>query len=175
MPKKAIVSAKSILTHEIVERKIFFLRGKKVMLDRDLASLYGIMTRNLNKAVSRNLDRFPEHFMFSLNKQEQENLMFHFGTSSWGGTRKMPRAFTEHGILMLSSVLNSKRAVQVNIEIMNTFIKYREFMLTHQDLRLKLEELEKKYDSQFKVVFETLKELLEPIVKPNKQPFGFHS
>ncbi|MBP9733708.1 MAG: ORF6N domain-containing protein [Candidatus Omnitrophica bacterium] len=175
MPKKPLVTSKSILTHEIVERKIFFLRGKKVMLDRDLASLYGILTQNLNKAVSRNLDRFPEHFMFSLNKQEHQNLIFHFGTSSWGGTRKMPRAFTEHGILMLSSVLNSKRAIQVNIEIMNTFIKYREFMLTHQDLRLKIEELEKRYDSQFKVVFETLKELLDPPVNPNKRPIGFHA
>lgn len=175
MPKKNLnVTVKSILTNEIVERKIFFLRGKKVMLDRDLASLYGIMTHNLNKAVGRNLDRFPEHFMFTLNKQEYQNLIFHFGISSWGGIRKMPRAFTEHGILMLSSVLNSKRAVQVNIEIMNTFIKYREFMLPHQDLRLKLEELEKRYDSQFKVVFETLKELLEPPVNPDKRPIGFH-
>jgi len=175
MPKKLLITSKSILTHEIVERKIFFLRGKKVMMDRDLASLYGILTKNLNKAVNRNLDRFPEHFMFSLNDHEYQNLKFHFGTSSWGGSRKMPRAFTEHGILMLSSVLNSKRAVRVNIEIMNTFIKYREFMLTHQDLRLKLDELEKRYDSQFKVVFETLKELLEPPVNPNKRPIGFHA
>jgi len=175
MSKKSQIAAKSVLTHEIVERKIFFLRGKKVMLDRDLASLYGILTKNLNKAVSRNLDRFPENFMFSLSAQEFENLKFHFGTSSWGGSRKTPRAFTEHGILMLSSVLNSKRAVQVNIEIMNTFIKYREFMLTHQDLRLKIEEMEKKYDSQFKVVFETLKELLNPAPNPNKRPIGFHA
>ena len=173
MSKRSPIITRSVLTHEIVERKIFFLRGKKVMLDRDLASLYGIMTHNLNKAVGRNLDRFPEHFMFTLNKQEYQNLIFHFGTSSWGGTRKMPRAFTEHGILMLSSVLKSKRAVQVNIEIMRTFVRLREMIASHKDLARRLNELEKKYDAQFKVVFDAIRQLMEP--PDSKRWIGFHA
>ena len=106
---------------EIIESKIFYIRSQKVMLDRDLAQLYGVLTKNLNKAVTRNIDRFPPDFMFTLTKDEFENLKFHFGTSSWGGTRKMPRAFTEQGVAMLSSVLKSKRAAHVNIEIMRAF------------------------------------------------------
>jgi hypothetical protein len=106
----------NIVPQEIIETKIFLIRGKKVMLDRDLAQLYGVTTSNLNKAVRRNIERFPEDFMFQLSKEEFENLIFHFGTSSWGGTRKLPFAFTENGVAMLSSVLNSKRAVQVNIQ-----------------------------------------------------------
>jgi hypothetical protein len=104
-----------------IEKKIFLIRGRKVMLDRDLAELYGVGTRDLNKAVSRNKDRFPEDFSFFLSKPEFENLMFQFGTSSWGGTRKFPRVFTEQGVSMLSSVLRSKKAVRVNIEIIPTF------------------------------------------------------
>jgi len=104
-----------LVTKECIEQRIFTIRGCKVMLDRDLASLYGITTFNLNKAVTRNIKRFPEDFMFRLNKEEFKNLIFQNGISSWGGTRKMPRVFTEHGILMLSSILNSERAIQVNI------------------------------------------------------------
>jgi phage regulator Rha-like protein len=162
----------NIVPQEIIEDKILFLRGKKVMLDKDLATLYGVETFNLNKAVKRNIDRFPEDFMFQLNNEEFKNLKFHFGISSWGGTRKLPYAFTENGVAMLSSVLNSKRAVQVNIQIMRTFTRLREMLLTHKDLKQKIEAMEKKYNYQFKVVFDTIKQLLEPSQKPKKK-IGF--
>mgnify|MGYP001580599545 FL=1 len=126
----------------------------------------------LNRAVKRNLERFPDDFMFRLSKEEFKNLKFHFGTSSWGGQRYLPYVFTENGVAMLSSVLNSKRAVQVNIQIMRTFTKLREMLLTHKDLRQKIEEIEKKYDYQFKVVFEAIKQLLEPPQK-SKKKIGF--
>ena len=142
------------------------------MLDRDLAGLYGVATGNLNKAVSRNIERFPEDFMFQLTKEEFKNLIFHFGTSSWGGTRKLPRAFTEQGVAMLSSVLKSKRAIQVNIQIMRAFIKLKEMLSTHKDLKQKIEEMEKKYDYQFKIVFDAIKQLLEPPIEP-KGKIGF--
>ena len=142
------------------------------MLDRDLAGLYGVATGNLNKAVSRNIERFPEDFMFQLTKEEFKNLIFHFGTSSWGGTRKLPRAFTEQGVAMLSSVLKSKRAIQVNIQIMRAFIKLKEMLSTHKDLKQKIEEMEKRYDYQFKIVFDAIKQLLEPPTKP-KGKIGF--
>ena len=172
MPTQKTDSTK-IVPYGIIENKIFFLRGNKVMLDKDLAKLYDVETRILNKAVTRNFDRFPEDFCFQLTKEEFRGLMFHFGTSKRGGTRKLPRAFTEHGILMLSSVLNSKRAIQVNIQIMRTFTKLRELMASHKELIQKIEEIEKKYDYQFKMVFEAIKKLLDPPEKP-KNPIGFH-
>jgi hypothetical protein len=161
-----------VVPQEIIERKILIIRGKKVMLDKDLAVLYGVTTGNLNKAVNRNIERFPEDFMFQLNNEEFKNLIFHFGTSSWGGTRKLPYAFTENCVAMLSSVLNSKRAIQVNIQIMRTFTKIREMLTTHKELRQKIEEMEKKYDYQFKIVFDAIKQLLEPPQKPRKK-IGF--
>jgi len=162
----------NIVPEERIENKILFLRGKKVMLDKDLATLYGVETFNLNKAVKRNIDRFPEDFMFQLNNEEFKNLTFQNGISSWGGTRKLPYAFTENGVAMLSSVLNSRRAVQVNIQIMRTFTRLREMLLTHKDLKQKIEAMEKKYDYQFKVVFDTIRQLLEPPQKPKKR-IGF--
>ncbi len=161
-----------LIPQEIIQNKIFLIRGLKIMLDKDLAALYDVETRVLNKAVTRNLDRFPEDFCFKLTKGEFHHLMFHFGTSKRGGTRKLPRAFTEHGILMLSSVLNSKRAIQVNIQIMRTFTQLREILANHKGLREKIEAMEKKYDHQFKIVFQAIKELLEPPQKP-KRPIGF--
>jgi len=161
-----------IIPQEIIENKIFFLRGKKVMLDKDLAVLYGVTTGNLNKSVKRNIDRFPEDFMFQLTKEEFKNLIFHFGTSSWGGIRKLPYAFTENGVAMLSSVLNSERAIKVNIQIMRTFTRLREMLMTHKDLKEKIEAMEKKYDYQFKIVFDAIKQLLEPLEKPKKR-IGF--
>jgi len=161
-----------IVPQEIIGTKIILIRGKKVMLDKDLAQLYGVTTSNLNKAVRRNIERFPEDFMFQLSKEEFENLKFHFGTSSWGGTRKLPHAFTENGVAMLSSVLNSDRAIKVNIQIMRTFTKLREMLMTHKDLKKKIEAMEKKYDYQFKIVFDAIKELLEPPVKTKKK-IGF--
>jgi len=159
--------AKEIIPQEIIESKIFIVRGHKVMLDSDLAALYGVTTKNLNKAVARNIESFPEDFMYKLKKRELENLRFQNGTSSWGGRRYSPYAFAENGVAMLSSVLKSHRAREVNIQIMRTFTKLRELLNTHADLRRKLEEMEKKYDYQFKVVFDAIKSLISepPLVK----------
>lgn len=164
-----------MIPQEVVEQKIFVIRGHKVMIDKELAVLYGVETRDLNKAVSRNLDRFPEDFMFQLTEEEFKNLMFHFGTSSWGGTRKMPRAFTEHGILMLSSVLRSERAVQVNIQIMRTFVRLRRILESHKELLKKIEEMEKRYDANFRMVFEAIKRLMPSPAEKPKQKIGFHA
>ena len=147
---------------ESIQQKILIIRGQKVMLDRDLAALYEVSTGNLNKAVSRNISRFPSDFMFGLTNEEFVNLKFQFGTSSWGGTRKPPQAFTEQGVAMLSSVLRSERAVRVNIQVMRTFVHLRRMLGENKDLARKLEALEKKYDSQFKVVFDAIRELMEP-------------
>ncbi|MCK4648713.1 ORF6N domain-containing protein [bacterium] len=163
---------KQLIPSERIESKILLLRGKKVMLDRDLAALYGVPTRRLNEQVKRNRKRFPEDFMFQLNKREFEILKSHFATSSWGGIRKLPYAFTEQGVAMLSSVLNSDRAIQVNIQIMRTFTKLREMLLTHADLRRKIEAMERKYDKRFRIVFEALKRLIEPPTKKMKE-IGF--
>lgn len=150
-----------IIPEEVIENKIFFIRGKKVMFDRDLAKLYGVETGNLNKAVKRNIERFPEDFMFQITKIELQNLIFHFGRSSWGGTRSLPHVFTEQGVAMLSSVLKSKQAIRVNIQIMRTFTKIREMIVSNKALREKIEAMEQKYDGQFKIVFEAIKRLIE--------------
>ena len=164
-----------VMLEEAVGQKIFMVRGHKVMLDKELARLYDITTFNLNKAVTRNLDRFPEDFMFRLNKKEFESLIFHFGISRWGGTRKLPRVFTEHGILMLSSVLRSKRAVYVNIQIMRIFVKINKMMKSHKELLRKIKEMEGKYDSQFKVVFDAIRQLMTPALpKQGRVIKGFH-
>lgn len=164
---------KSPVIPNIIEKKILIIRGQKVMLDRDLADLYGVTTFNLNKAVKRNRDRFPEDFMFQLTQEEFKNLTFHFGISRWGGTRRPPYAFTEQGVAMLSSVLNSKRAVRVNIEIMRAFVRLREILSTHKDLARKLSGLESKYDKQFAVVFEAIRRLMSPPEPPPKRRIGF--
>ena len=163
------------ISAEAVATKILLVRGKKVMLDRELAKLYGVGTRDLNKAVKRNLQRFPEDFMFQLTEEEAKNLMFQFGTSSWGGTRKSPFVFTEQGVAMLSSVLKSKRAIYVNIAIMRAFVKLREVLLTHKELAQKLEGLERKYqlhETDIQVIFEAIKKLLEPPEEPPKPRFN---
>ncbi len=149
-----------------IYKSILLIRGQKIILDKDLAQLYGVSTGNLNKAVSRNIERFPMDFMFRLNAKEFENLKFHFGISSWGGTRKLPRAFTEQGVAMLSSVLRSKRAVEVNIAIMRTFVKLREILAGNTALRRKIEAIERKYDEQFKLVFKVLSEMVISESKP---------
>lgn len=155
-----------------IESRIHQLRGQRIMLDKDLAALYGVTTGNLNKAVSRNIDRFPKDFMFQLTTTEFENLKFHFGISSWGGTRKPPRAFTEQGVAMLSSVLRSKTAVQVNIQIVRTFVRLRELLATHAALARKLNALEQKYDSQFRIVFDAIRQLMSPPESKSKS-IGF--
>ncbi len=164
---------KALIPVEMIEKKILLIRGEKVMLDADLAELYGVETKMLVRAVKRNIDRFPADFMIQLNREEFENLRFQFGTSSrWGGRRYLPYAFTEQGVAMLSSVLSSKRAVQVNIAIMRAFVKLREMLATHKDLARKLNAMEKKYDSQFKVVFDAIRQLMIP-PSPKKRKIGF--
>jgi hypothetical protein len=162
----------SSVPSEIIEQHILILRDQKVMLDRDLAELYGVETKMLNRAVKRNIERFPPDFMFQITEEEFENLRFHFDTSRWGGQRYRPYAFTENGVAMLSSVLNSDRAIQVNIQIMRTFTKIREMIASHKDLARKLDTLEKKYDAQFKVVFEAIRQLMIPPESKRKK-IGF--
>ncbi|MBF0478413.1 MAG: ORF6N domain-containing protein [Candidatus Omnitrophica bacterium] len=157
---------------EVIETMIYILRGQKVMLDSDLAMLYGVETKVLIQSVKRNIDRFPEDFMFLLTEKEFKILRSQFVTSSWGGRRNLPVVFTEQGVAMLSSILNSKRAIHVNISIMRTFTKIRQMMSTHKELRQKIEELEKKYDKQFHVVFAALKKIFVPEDKP-KLKIGF--
>ena len=143
------------------------------MFDRDLANLYQVETKVLNQAVKRNIQRFPGDFMFQITKEELNSLRSHFVTLKRGQHRKyLPYVFTEQGVAMLSSVLNSERAIQVNIQIMRAFIKLKEMLATHKDLKLKIEEMEKKYDYQFKIVFDAIKQLLEPPTKP-KGKIGF--
>src|SRR4030065_929489 len=168
---------KSLIPIERIERLILLIRGKKVMLDRDLAQLYGVETRVLNQAVRRNIDRFPEDFMFSLTREEIMRISQIVISSVHPGVKtlkfsKNVMAFTEHGVAMLSSVLNSPRAVQVNIQIMRTFAKLRVIMLQHKDLARRLDELEKKYDTQFKVVFDAIRQLMSP-PEPKKRKIGF--
>jgi len=154
--------SKTIIPHEIIESKIFILRGKRIMLDQDLAKLYQVETKALKRAVKRNIYRFPLDFAFQLTSEELKNLRRQFGTSSWGGQRYLPYAFTENGVAMLSSVLNSRRAVEVNIQIMRAFTRMREFLLAQFSLKRKIAALEKKYDAQFKSVFDAIKALMEP-------------
>ena len=168
----------SLVPVERIERAILVIRGHKVMLDTDLALLYEVETKALNRAVKRNLDRFPADFMFQLTDEEAESLRCQFGTSKaetgeasrsqfgtssqWGGRRYPPYAFTEQGVAMLSSILKSRRAVQVNIEIMRTFVRLRRMLASNAALARKLDELEKKYDAQFSIVFDAIRELMRP-------------
>ena len=159
-----------------IEQQIFVIRGKKVMFDSDLAKLYGVKTKELNLAVKRNLFRFPTDFRFQLNSEELTSLRFQIETSKKGkgGRRYLPYVFTEQGVAMLSGVLNSQRAVLVNIEIMRTFTKLREMIISHKDLQKKIEEMEKKYDEKFSIVFKTLRELLTlPFKEKPKKQIGF--
>ena len=157
---------------EIVMNKIFLVRGYKVMLDKDLAELYGVTTKRLNEQAKRNAKRFPSDFMFQLTEKELENLKSQFATSSWGGTRKLPFVFTEHGVLMLSSVLHSDRAINVNIQIMRIFTRIRQMLMDNTELRLAIEEIKKKTENNTKnieVVFQYLDELLEKKENPKQQ------
>jgi len=135
----------TIIPSERIVNKIYIIRGRKVMIDRDLAELYGVKTKELNLAVKRNVKRFPSDFMFQLGKEEFKNLRLQIETSSWGGTRYQPFVFTEQGVAMLASVLNSERAISINIQIIRTFVKVRELMATNEILQRKIMELEKKY------------------------------
>ncbi|MBM4333245.1 MAG: ORF6N domain-containing protein [Deltaproteobacteria bacterium] len=164
---------KSLIPSETIEKRIFLLRGQKVMLSIHLAELYQVEPRVLIQAVKRNIERFPKDFMFQLNREEFNNLKSQIVISSWGGLRRAaPYAFTEQGVAMLSSVLNSSRAIQVNIEIMPAFVRLRKILASHADLARKLEDLEKKYDSQFRVVFEAIRQLMAGPERPPKK-IGF--
>jgi len=162
---------------ELIERRISLIRGHKVMIDADLADLYQVTTGNLNLAVKRNLDRFPEDFMFQLTGKEFETLRFQSAISNRGGRRYLPYAFTEHGVAMLSSVLSSQRAVQMNILIIRAFIKLREMLATHKELARKIEDLErqqKEHGSQLAAVYSIVKRLIE-IPPKSPKPIGFRT
>jgi len=163
-----------LIPAEIIEKKILLIRGEKVMLDADLAELYGVEVKHLKRQVRRNIDRFPEDFMIQLSKEEYDSLRRHFGTLKRGAHSKyLPYAFTEQGVAMLSSVLNSERAIKVNIEIMRAFVRLRRMLASHAELARKLDALEKKYDAQFRVVFDAIRELMKP-PEPKKRQIGFH-
>jgi hypothetical protein len=173
MPKKP---ERGLIPLEIIERRIYLIRGQKVMVDFDLAALYQVPTRALNQAVRRNLARFPNDFMFQLTARELAYWKSQIVTSNPAakmGLRKSPLVFTEHGVAMLSSVLQSDRAVQVNIAIVRTFARLWQILATHKELGERLAAMEKKYDQQFKVVFDILEQLMEPPPEPAKRPIGF--
>ncbi len=181
--KQKIKKTENLVSVEIIQNKIYLIRGQKVMLDRDLAELYGVLTKNFNKSVTRNLDRFPADFAFRLTSEEYENLRFQIGTSSWGGRRYLPYVFTEQGVAMLSSVLRSKRAVQVNIQIMRVFVKIKELMMTHKDLANKIEALEKGFQEKYKeqdnkiiTIFNAIRQIMscpEPKAPYKRTKVGF--
>jgi hypothetical protein len=166
---------------EVIERRILFIRGRKVILDSHLAELYEVTTGNLNLAVRRNLNRFPEDFMFQLTKEEAESLRLQFASSNFwpqvkgsrGGRRYLPYVFTEQGVAMLSTVLNSERAIAVNIAIMRTFVRLRQILATHKQLAERLATMERCYDQRFKAVFDILKQLMDLPPDPPKRPIGF--
>ncbi len=171
---------KLMIPDEVLMNKIFLIRGLKVMIDSDIAELYEVETRRLNEQVKRNIERFPINFMFQLTKEEFDNLKSHFATSSWGGRRKLPYAFTEHGILMLANVLKSDRAIKMSIRIIEVFVKIREILLTHKDILLRLEKIEQtitEHDSNILIIFEYLKQLeqakQEQLDYKNRKRLGF--
>ena len=174
-----------MVTDEVIMKKIYNIRGQKVMIDRDLAQLYGVETKQLKRQVRRNIDRFPEDFMFAMTKKEFENWRSQFGTSNFAdkiGLRYPPFCFTEQGVSMLSGVLNTPTAIEVHIRIIRVFSKMKELLMTHKDILLKLEQIEKKmlkqdgkmkkYENDIRMIFEVLKELLNPPQKPRKK-IGF--
>jgi len=152
----------TMIPEEVIMSKIYLIRGMKVMLDMDLAELYGVETKRLNEQVKRNRDRFPDDFMFQLDRQEFANLKSHFAISSWGGRRKLPYAFTEHGVLMLSSVLNSEKAIKVNIQIMRIYVRIRQLITLNKEILERFEKIELKdaeQDKKILIIFEYLKQL----------------
>lgn len=161
-----------IIPVEKIVQKIYIFRDVRVMLDRDIAELYGVETKRINEQVKRNINRFPPDFMFQLDDVEIENLKSQNATSSWGGIRKPPFAFTEHGILMLSNVLNSERAVNTSIQIIRAFAQLRQMLSTYGDLKKKIEDMEKKYDRRFRIVFDAIRELVKEDNKPERK-IGF--
>lgn len=179
----------AVVPDERIVGNIYFIRGEKVMFDRDLAVLYGVETKALNRAVRRNIKRFPSDFMFQLNRIEanmflkfqkgisenDKNLKYQNGTSSWGGARKLPLVFTEQGVAMLSAVLKSERAIDVSIQIVRVFVNMRKLLVTHKELQNKLEKMEKKYDQNFREVFAVIARLIKTDPRDkNTEVIGFH-
>ena len=171
-----LMTASALIPAERIEKAIYLIRGEKVMLDRDLADLYEVETKALNRAVKRNLSRFPADFMFQLSAEEATGLRYQIGTSKKGrgGRRYLPYVFTEQGVAMLSSVLRSDRAVLVNIEIMRAFVRLRQMLASNAELSQRLDELESQYDRQFKVVFDAIRKLMTPTPAGRKQ-IGFRA
>jgi len=164
----------TVVPLERIERSILSIRGEKVMLDSDLAELYGVETKRLNEQVRRNLNRFPPDFMFQLTPQEWDSLRSQFATLKRGEHRKyLPYAFTEHGALMLANVLNSERATQTSVHVVRAFVRLRQMLASNAELARKLEALEKKYDRQFKVVFDAIRQLMSP-PETKRREIGFH-
>lgn len=173
MKNKVETQSPALLFNEPVESLILYLRGQKVMLDADLARLYGVTTKALNQAVKRNIDRFPDDFMFQLSKSEKSELVTNcdrFNNLKYSSS--LPYAFTEHGSVMLASVLNNPLAIKVSVTIVRAFIRFREMLLTNQELHLRLDALESRYDEQFTIVFDAIRELMKPEKEP-KNPIGF--
>ena len=165
----------AIIADDIVVNKIYVIRNQKVMLDSDLAELYGVETKRLNEQVGRNIDRFPEDFMFQLSEMEWNDLKSQFATSSWGGRRKLPFVFTEHGVLMLSSILNSQQAIQVNIQIVRIFTRLRNLLSEHTELKLEIADIKKhlqNHDKNIELVFSYLDKLIDKENQPRKR-IGF--
>jgi hypothetical protein len=174
MPKQK-PSEQELVPIEVIERRILLIRGHRVMVDSHLAELYEVRTFRLNEAVKRNRRRFPEDFMFRLTAEDATSLRSQIAISKpgRGGRRTLPYVFTEQGVAMLSTVLSSERAIAVNIAIMRTFVRLRQILATHKELAERLAAIEKKYDQRFKVVFDILKQLMEPPPGPPKRPIGF--
>ena len=169
------MNGKLVIPDEIIINKIYVIRDKKVMLDTYLSELYGVETRIMNQQVKRNIDRFPEDFMFQLTEEEFENLKSQFVISSWGGRRSLPNVFTEHGVLMLSSILNSKKAISINIQIVRIFTQMREMLLTHKDILLELKELKESVEGQderIDLIYNYLMQFVEQ-KKVTKNTIGF--
>ena len=168
----------ALIPAEAIEKVILVIRDQKVMLDSDLAEIYGVETKRLNEQVRRNIERFPSDFMFQLTAQEMKNLKSHFATSSsnWGGRRKLPFAFTEHGAIMAASVLSTPRAVEMSVFVVRAFVRLRTLLATHKELAAKFAELEKKltvHDDQIRLIIEAIKQLMTPPEPPTRRPIGF--
>jgi len=178
--KQNSLATASVVPVERIERSIFLIRGEKVILDADLAELYGVETRRLNEQVRRNIERFPHDFMFQLSPEEFSNLKSHFATSrsGWGGRRKLPFAFTEHGAIMAASVLNTSRAVEMSVFVVRAFVRLRSMLATHKALAAKVGELERiltTHDEQIIALIQAIKRLMTPPEPPKKRRIGFHA
>jgi hypothetical protein len=169
-----MATSHSLIPIERIEKLILSIRGHRVMLDSNLAELYGVTTKRFNEQVKRNKERFPEDFMSQLTRQEAEILRSQIATSSWGGRRYLPFVFTEHGVIMAANVLNSPRAIQASVQVVRAFVRMRQLLASHKGLMQKILEMEKKYDKQFQVVFAAIRKFMAPEPE-SKRRIGFHA